>query len=332
MRYFGSKESTNRTILELVSSRIPNGVFCDPFGGIGSVSSRFKSAGYTVWSGDILNFAHYFQVAKIQYSASPSFKKLFKNNPFSSINEMELYLNTIEPVEGWFVIEYAKKRKFFTVENAGKIEAIRKIFQKWEKEKLLTDGERKVLLASLINSMDRVANTAGTYYAYLKSWNRKALQVFLFKLLIPLASKRHNCCHHIEANELVKKRHFNILYLDPPYNKRSYPHYYHLPETIAMEKAPEIHGMSGIPVGVTNYSEFNRPSKAACALEKLISNASFDLLVFHYADGGLIEPKRVVKILKQFGKLTERLIEAKGYTTAASNNSIYHHVYLVENV
>ena len=71
MRYLGSKGSVVETVYELVSALVPKGTFCDPFGGIGVVASRFKRAGYSVWTGDVLHAAHCFQVARIGLSQPP---------------------------------------------------------------------------------------------------------------------------------------------------------------------------------------------------------------------------------------------------------------------
>ena len=76
MRYIGSKTSTVEKIHEIVSRRFETGTFCDPFGGIGIVSSFFKEQGYKVVTGDVLQFAHYFQIAKLSSNRRPSFNKL----------------------------------------------------------------------------------------------------------------------------------------------------------------------------------------------------------------------------------------------------------------
>lgn len=50
---------------------------------------------------------------------------------------------------------------------------------------LTSSKENSLLTASLIDSMDWVANTAGTYYAYLKGWSHKASRTFRFNLVQP---------------------------------------------------------------------------------------------------------------------------------------------------
>jgi adenine-specific DNA-methyltransferase len=225
MRYFGSKATTVDRVYELIAERIPSGTFCDAFGGLGFVGSHFKSKGYKVWTGDILTFAHYFQLSRIQLDRTVSFRRLRSNMRLDTIGDVIDTLNTLKPRNGWLVEEYAKKRMFFTLENAMRAQSCRLQIDSWSRSKWLNSHERAVLLASLINSMDRVANTAGTYYAYLKSWHRKALLPFRFELIRP--AKGNPDCSSVlaDAKDLVASRKFDILYLDPPYNERSYSTY-----------------------------------------------------------------------------------------------------------
>jgi len=242
------------------------------------------------------------------------------------------YFNTLSPKTGWFVNEYADKRKFFTQNNARKIQACRLKIKNWAQRGLVNYEEHAVLLASLINSMDKVANTAGTYYAYLKSWHRKALCDFKYEFIEPPSHKLEGACFHEPARSLVKRRHFNVLYLDPPYNQRSYSHYYHLPETIAQELTPRVHGMSGIPSLPSSPSSFNIRREAKTSLIEILDNSRFDLLAFHYADDGIISPQDIEETLSSYGKVDNFFLDSKGYTTKQTSRNLKHHLYLVQNV
>lgn len=329
MRYFGSKASTTEQVYKIVSKKMPTGTFCDPFGGIGTIGSFFKSKGYSVWSGDLLTFAHYFQIARLEANRVPSFLTLRKIYNLTSITAVIDYLNKESRQKGWFVEEYSKKRHFFTEKNAIQIEACKDRIEEWNNKKLLTKKEHAILVASLINSMDKVANTAGTYYAYLKKWHRKALRSFRFTL-IPFTSGNNDCkCFLGEAQGLVSKRFFDVLYLDPPYNERSYGHYYHLPETIALGEILEVHGKSGMPNTGRVISDFNRPQYAKDALERILENARFRLLAFHYSDDGLIRQQDIEGIFSDYGRVENYILDSKGYITSNINRSTKHHLYLV---
>ena len=78
MRYLGSKVSTLSALGALVTKRIQNGSFCDPFGGIGSVGTYFCTKGFNITCGDILHFPHYMQIAKLCFRGDRFFNNLFK--------------------------------------------------------------------------------------------------------------------------------------------------------------------------------------------------------------------------------------------------------------
>lgn len=331
MRYFGSKAFAAPTVCKEVSKKIPNGTVCDPFGGIGVVGSLFKAMGYTVLSGDHLTFPHFFQIALIESNRIPSFRKLRGHLGLDSLGEFHCWINTKKKNSGWLIREYSEKRHFFTKENAYRIEAIRALIINWTNADLITYRERAFLLASLINSFDKVANTAGTYYAYLKSWDRKALNPFKFDFLRPQKGTTDCRCLLSEAKDITQLQKYDILYLDPPYNRRSYAHYYHLPETIALQETPRVHGMSGIPFGSKLVSEFTRPSLSASALKEIVENADFNMLAFHYSDNGLINAKEIQKILRSYGKVEKFYVKTKGYTIKRTSRTIDHTIYIVGN-
>jgi adenine-specific DNA-methyltransferase len=329
MRYFGSKASTLEGIERLVKARVPQGTFCDPFGGIATVGAHFKKAGYEVFSGDMLRFAHYFQIARIEYGCAPKFQQLLETIGMNLPADVASYLNALNPRRGWFVREFALQRRFFTIPNAAQIDAIWRQIAIWRKRSMVSDHEAAFLLASLINSADIVANTAGTYYAYLKKWHRKAIKDFRFDLLVPTQGPQGHSFFG-DAIDLVRQREYDVLYLDPPYNDRCYGGYYHLPETLASGRWRHVHGKSGVPKS-SPHSDFNSPIRAADALQELLESARFKLLVFHYSDSGIIAPHVVRNILRKYGRYRSFKVKARGYTTDSIHREITHRVYVIEN-
>ncbi len=331
MRYIGSKVSVIEDLYKLISGRVPKGFFCDPFGGVGTIGSYFKSKNFKVYSGDFLTFANFFQIARITQDGPPKFSVLCDAMKIKNHGEAINILNNLEGKDGWFTKNYAYKRKFFTLQNGKKIEACLQAIKIWRERRWLSYEENAILIASLINSMDKVANTAGTYYAYLKKWYRKATRPFNFKL-IPYTPGNPYCrCFLCDAIDLVKRYKFDIIYLDPPYNERSYADYYHLPETVALSETPNVQGKSGIPHVKRTKSAFNRRDKALSALSNILNIARFRLLVFHYSDDGIIRPDELRNLFHEFGTVDEYLIDSVGYTNKSESRTIKHRLYLVES-
>lgn len=57
---------------------------------------------------------------------------------------------------------------YFTPYNAGRIDYFRDIIEKWKESHKITKEEYDVLMASLIESVSKVANVAGVYGAFFK--------------------------------------------------------------------------------------------------------------------------------------------------------------------
>ena len=332
MRYFGSKASSAPRILDIVRREQPTGSLCDPFGGIGTVGSLFKRHGYAVTTGDQLLHAHYYQIARVQRDRAPSFRRLRRALRLHTASAVVEELNRkTSPASSWFVRRYAVERRFFTLHNARRIAGCSTTIHRWRRDGLLTQQEHAVLLASLVDCMDRVANTAGTYYAYLKKWYRKSLHPFRFDLIPSTIGPLR--CHSLlaEAATLLSEKHFDVLYLDPPYNARRYSGYYHLPETVCRGDCPPVHGLAGVPDGPSVRSDYNSPRRAFSALCKLLQTSSFGFLILHYADDGLIPPIDIRHLLSNLGRLTESVVTTPGYTSTSRTRRVKQRLYCVKH-
>lgn len=331
MRYFGSKASTVPSVYQLVVERVRNGSLCDPFGGTATVGSHFKSRGWEVWCGDVLLAAHFFQVARVELDALPDFGRLLPRIGLHSTDDLLALLNGVQTESGWLVEEFSRKRPCFTIQNARRIEACRRLITSWAGSGWLRRDERALLLASLVEGMDKVANTAGTYYSYLKTWHRKALNPFWFEF-IPVTTGKQPCRAFIgDALSLVSRRRFDVLYLDPPHNGRNYARYYHLPESIANCTTPPSARKSGVPAGTRPPSDYGTQTRGLVALRKLLEAADFGLLVLHYSDAGVWTHTDVVSLLGHFGPVEEVSVTGLGYTTSSRPRAAVDRVYVVQH-
>jgi len=294
---------------------------CDPFGGIGVLGAYLKHRGYAVTSGDLLTFAHYFQIARLELSRSPNLHKLRIELGVGSVHELFSQMSLPRHTGGWLVDNYAVRRKFFTLANAGMIQACWDAIAQWNRNGWLTRRQRAFMYASLVASMDRVANTAGTYYAHLKRWDRKAVTQFQLRPVIPTQGSQR--CKSVlgNAEDIVSQGSFDVVYLDPPYTARPYNRYYHLPESIVVGRTGPVLGAAGLPAtGVGVDSDFSRARTALRATEKLLAKVDCRLLVFHYAHGGLVPLRTLRSLLGELGKVQEHRLNVRAYATSRSDH------------
>lgn len=327
MRYLGSKASVLRWVADLVPPATPGAIFADPFGGIGVVGAHFRALGFEVHSGDILKCAHAFQTAKLAFTEAPLPQTLADHLAVSTVDEFLEHLNALRPVNSWVVREFSDRRQYFTRENASRIDAVRRELWRLNRAGILTGAEFKYFIASFISSVDLVANTAGTYYAHLKSWDRKAQRSFLLKA-IEVPAGPLGRAHLADAADLAGAKTYDVLYLDPPYNSRDYAGYYHLPETFAAGRRPRPKGKSGVDQAPRPVSTFTRPNTAKESVQHLLGAARFKRLIFHYSDSGLVNRNHIRMVLGQHGEVTEHIIRATGYSSSGSRETT-HRLYMV---
>lgn len=333
-RYFGSKHSSATQVAQLARKGFSGTTAADAFGGLGTIGAVLKGNGFKVTTCDVLKLPNAFQHARIVCQERPRFTRLRKATGLRTGADILDYLDTRRANRSWLVTEFSTERQFFTRDNAARIAGAWNAIKRWDEADLLTDSERKYLLASFLNSMDPCANTAGTYYAHLKQWHRKALKPFQMKW-IPVQAGVAGCHALVgDAFEVLKGKQFDLLYLDPPYNRRDYSRYYHLPESLASLKRPDTNpdSASGVPMKILDASPLIRKSAEASYLQELISSVRWKRLVVQYCEGAQIPMSELRDMLGSAGKLQEHVLPAPGYTTATRARQQKHHVFIVDEV
>lgn len=253
MRYYGNKTKLLDFIEKAVKDTGMNGNsnFVDLFAGTCSVGKHFKQLGYTVFSNDNLEFSYALSKTYIELNEKPTFCKLKK---YLGLKKQTIfdYLDNIDKFESGFIHQnYAPSggRKYFTDENALRIDTFRTLFHDWKQEKKINESEFYYLITALLRAVNLVSNVSGTYGAYLKTWDKRALKPISLEEFEIISSSNQNKAYREDANELIQELTPDILYLDPPYNSRQYASNYFILELIAegwFEKQPEIYGKTGM--------------------------------------------------------------------------------------
>jgi adenine-specific DNA methylase len=324
MRYYGCKTKLLDYIEEAVSKlNLKEGsIFFDIFSGTTAVGQHFKKLGYTVYSNDFLEFAYALAYTNIQLNKVPKFKN------FNINTDVIKYLNDLPPKAGFFTKNYSpykdNKRQYLSVENAKKVDAIREKINEWDETKKINKEEHYYLISSLINSVSLVANVTGTYAAFLKSWDNRALKRMTLVHGEVIDNKKKNIAFHQDANNLVSKHKVDVLYLDPPYNSRQFASNYFLLELIAegwFKKKPEIYGNAGMRPYEHQKSDYSISRKAEEALRDLIGKAKAKYILLSYNDEGIIPLGVIKEILKSRGEVIEYKKDHKRYRAINQDGS-----------
>lgn len=294
------------------------------------MGAEFRRRGYQVTTCDLLTLPNAFQHTRITCQRVPSFRRAKRELSLDSSQDVLAALRDRSSPSKWFVREYAEERMFFTPENAKGIASTWSTICRWNRLGWLTDNERKFLIASFLNCLDACANTAGTYYAYLKNWDRKALRPFCMNWF-PTERGPSGVALQGDALENLSGKSFDVLYLDPPYNRRDYSRYYHLPETLAKLTAVRIdkYSQCGQPMKRATEGTSVRQAMTLPYLLNLINSVKWKRLVVQYADGAFIPTRELTQSLSRLGSLKIHKVPALGYRTTSGARNQIHHVVVV---
>lgn len=297
-RYTGSKtkllESIDEALIKHFDYRAcENLSFFDVFAGTGVVSEYFiqkKEFSHLIIN-DFLesNFVIYkafFSKESFDTTKLESYTKAFNelNLPLNSKKyshktiEKDFHTSLASPTnlealqDNYYSLNFGNS--FFSLRDSKKIGFIREELDNLLESKKITKQEFTILLASLLYSVDRIANTVGHYDAYRK--NVRLQDRFIFMLIKPLTLQDKNVeIYKKDSNILAKeflecKNIIDIAFLDPPYNSRQYSRFYHLLETLTLNHKPTLYGIAKKPEA-TNMSEYCKVN-AKIALKDLLDS------------------------------------------------------------
>ena len=299
MNYIGSKlklcqHFLPETIKSVCGTDLSQKTFCDIFAGTGIVGRTFKTSVKKVISNDIEYYSYILNKNYIENH------RPLKNaeNLVSELNELSFC------VDGFIYKNYCLggngERQYFSDENGKKIDSIRIKIEEWKNTGKINKNMYYFLLASLLESADKVANTASVYGAYLKNLKKSAKkQMILESADFELNDNEHEVFKS-DANELITRISGDILYLDPPYNTRQYGANYHILNTIAEYKP-------FVPKGKTGLREYTRSKYCSVSsvkeeFENLIKNANFKYIFLSYNNEGLMSVEDVRRIMRKYGR------------------------------
>lgn len=297
-RYIGNKAKLTQWIMNIIREHTGDfHSFFDVFAGTASVSKAVIPYTDNIIMNDFL------------YSNNIIYKAFFGNGEYDDLKLSNLIAqyNRINPdsiPNNYFSDNFGDK--FFDYKNAKLIGWIREDIERYRKS--LTEKEYAILLASLIYSIDKIANTVGHFDAYIKkSITYHPLTLQLIKPLSPKSVE----IYREDSNLLAERVSADVAYIDPPYNSRQYSRFYHIYENLTTWGKPELYGvaMKPKPQNMSAYCT----TRAAAAFRDLIMKLNVKYIAVSYnntydsksgSSKNKISLEEILSILEQRGKTT----------------------------
>lgn len=333
-RYIGNKSKLTPLILEKVQEMIGDtGIVADVMAGTGAVSYELRKSGYTVVASDVMTYSFHHLLSNLTLGEAPIFKclnldktiEIQKNKEYQSVLN---YLNDLPTKKSFFFREFSPEgipsngcdsRKYFTSENASKIDAIREKINEWIDLGYLSLVEEALLKHTLIMAVNEVANISGTYGYFLAEFKKNANEPIILKPENFYSKNSHG--HTVKlgfAENLAATITADLCYIDPPYMKRQYAANYHILETIARGDYPDAVGKSGLRDWWEQHSKLCTKTRGLHSFEKILGDMHCSKFLISYSEDGLFSLEQLEECFKKFGTVKVQEID---YNRFRSNDS-----------
>ena len=330
-RYTGSKYKITEWINEILTCECPDCIsFCDLFAGTGVVTDS------------VINKYKLFLINDFLYSNEIIYKAFYlkQNYDFSKIMKFYQKYKSLEAdklQENYVSINFGGK--YFELNDARMIGYIREDLE--QNRSTLNEREFCILVASLLYSLDRCANTVGHYEAYFKNGNLRSS--FSYELITPVikdeSDPREILITRMDSNLLAKTLKSDIVYIDPPYSSRQYSRFYHVLETIVKWDKPKLFGtaLKPEPENLSNYCR----SKAIDAFNELIMDLDCKYIVVSYnntynskssSSRNKMELEDILAVLKQKGMTKTFSIEHQAFNAGKTDLSNHQELLFLTKV
>jgi adenine-specific DNA-methyltransferase len=277
IKYLGSKRRLV-PVLTRICQASGAATALDLFTGTTRVAQAFKAQGVHVTAVDSARYAHTFARTYIETDAATT--------DMAALRAAVSHLNALPGTPGYVTETFSQQARFFQPHNAARIDAVRDAIDADYAGSPLFP----LLLTSLIEAADRVDSTTGVQMAYVKQWAPRSAKPL--ELRVPELLDGPGRAIRGDAVELTSAAgatsglgHFDLAYLDPPYNQHRYFTNYHVWETLVAWDAPEAYGVARKRLDSrdpSTRSAFNSKRTMPAALAAVVQAVDCDLLVLSY--------------------------------------------------
>jgi adenine-specific DNA-methyltransferase len=333
LNYIGSKktliEFLEIPIKKIISNNDNVLTLLDGFAGTGIVGMYFKNKykNLKVIANDLEYYSYIINYAQLCVPYTNKLKDLIiKLN--QEIQKPIVLKDDFKLISDNYSLKGTEKRMFWTEENATICDHIMYLL----KNEDINDDEYKFLLASLLCSMDKVANTASVYGAFLKKFKSSANNRIELKPIHNNEFENNSKVFNVDinSNDILDKE-YDIVYLDPPYNERQYSKNYFPLNLIATTPSlcldSVLKGKTGIPSNCF-ISSFCKKGEVEKSFDFLFRQLKTKWIVLSYNSESLLSKEKILELMSKYGNATFVEKNYKRFKSYKYNNDVEIKEYL----
>jgi adenine-specific DNA-methyltransferase len=309
IKYIGSKRRLVPVLTRVCQASGAHAAL-DLFTGTTRVAQAFKSQGVHVTAVDSARYAHTFARTYIETDAA--------DTDTAALRDAVADLNALPGKPGYVTETFSHQARYFQPHNAARIDAVRDALDSEYAGSPLSP----LLLTSLIEAADRVDSTTGVQMAYVKQWSprsAKPLELRVPELLDGPGGAILGDAVELTSASASQLGHFDLAYLDPPYNQHRYFTNYHVWETLVAWDAPEAYGVARKRLDArdpSTRSAFNSKRTMPAALTSVVQGIDCDLLVLSYNNESWLELEELESMCALRADGTARAVATLSFDSA----------------
>ncbi len=308
-RYLGCKTRLLAKIAGVVAAQCPRASrIIDVFAGTGVVGHLFNTPRREIVVNDFL--ASNAAILQAWFCARPEDRR--------EIEEAIDALRGVGPSGPDYYSENYGGR-FFTEDVARRIGALRDAIDAWRLRPIV----KAAAVASVLYAADAAALTCGHFDAFRPVDDEHSARRFVLRLPhIPYRANGNNQVFCRDGNELIGEIEGDLLYVDPPYNRRQYGTLYHVLENIAVNAKPALAGKTRKMRPAARPQSAYCTGRAADAMRDLVARCRVRHLLVSYNNmssgvsnsNALIAREALESMLALRGKVTTYRIPFPSFT------------------
>jgi len=305
----------------------------DLFAGTGIVSYHFRKQSVRVLSNDAELYSSIIAHAFTRSTYTEACKTLIDDLHKDIVAKK--HLDTVGFVTRHYSPHESNERKFFTVENAKRIDYMRSKLESLKTT--ITDDEYKFLLASILLSADAVSNVPAVYGCFLQNFKAKAekqLTLTPIHTNTTVAVEGSRAFHSdVLSTDFLGSFESDLVYLDPPYNERQYSKNYFPLNIIA--KTPEVlltelplKGKTGIPSDCFISPFCKKGTTVEQAFDRLFRELKTQWIFLSYNSESIVSKDKMLEIMGKYGVATVVERDYKRFKSYEYNKDVTIQEYL----